>query len=379
MQPKHERFIKMVESSQDWFWEFDEDANFTYVSPRIRDLLGYEPEELIGLNAFDLMSENEAERVRKHFDPIAKKYLPFNHLENTNIHKDGHEVVIESSGTPIFDEDGHFLGYRGIDRDITARKAAEMELQEAKQHAEDADRVKSVFLANMSHELRTPLVGILGFSELLGNSKMTEAQSNSLAAIQASAKDLMSLIDNILDVTNIDAGKFTITSEEFSLRNCVAQLATAQKPQCLGKNLACEINIPDDLPDLVVGDQKRIRQILYNLLDNAIKFTENGTITMTISVAKQCGSRTLLDFSVKDTGYGIPLNTQEKIFEQFFQGDGTNRRFGGSGLGLTICRHLAEQMGGSIRVDSREGRGSTFSLRLPLTLLTNSTLKPLNI
>lgn len=117
-----ERFKKMVEDSQDWFWEFDENANFTYVSPSIRDLLGYEPEELIGLNAFDLMSSDEAERVRKHFDPIAKKYLPFKNLENVNLHKDGRPVVIESSGTPIFNEEGQFCGYRGIDRDITARK-----------------------------------------------------------------------------------------------------------------------------------------------------------------------------------------------------------------------------------------------------------------
>ncbi len=375
MHPKPDRFKKMVESSQDWFWEFDENANFTYVSPRVRDLLGYDPEELIGLNAFDLMSAQEAERVRGHFDPIAEKYLPFNHLENINIHKDGHEVVIESSGTPIFNNKGTFLGYRGIDRDITSRKRAEEALREAKQQAEGSDRVKSVFLANMSHELRTPLVGILGFSELLDNSELTEGQSNSLAAIRSSAKDLMSLIDNILDITNFETGKLTIAPEEFSLRNCITQLTTAQKPKCLNKSLSCEINIPEDLPDLVIGDQKRIRQVLYNLLDNAIKFTENGTIAMTVSVAKICGSNIFLDFSIKDTGYGIPLNIQENIFEQFFQGDNTaTRRFGGSGLGLTICRHLAERMGGRIRVDSREGIGSTFSLCIPLTISTNSPL-----
>ncbi|MBW2503240.1 MAG: PAS domain S-box protein, partial [Deltaproteobacteria bacterium] len=124
------RFKKMVEGSQDWFWEFDENAIFTYASPRIRDLLGYEPDEIIGLNAFDLMSPEEALRVRKHFDPIAKKYEAFNNLENTNIHKDGHEVVIESSGTPFFDETGQFRGYRGIDRDISSRKQNELELKE---------------------------------------------------------------------------------------------------------------------------------------------------------------------------------------------------------------------------------------------------------
>ncbi len=132
MSYEYDRFKKMVEDSQDWFWEFDENANFTYVSPRIKDLLGYEPEDLIGLNAFDLMNADEAERVHKHFDPIAHKYLPFKNLQNTNLHKDGHEVVIESSGTPIFDEKGRFHGYRGIDRDITDRIKAEAELLKRK-------------------------------------------------------------------------------------------------------------------------------------------------------------------------------------------------------------------------------------------------------
>ncbi len=131
MSSEQDRFKRMVENSPDWFWEFDEHANFTYASPSIRTLLGYEPEELIGLNAFDLMEAEEAERVRRHFDPIAKKYLPFSHLVNRNLHKDGHEVIIESSGTPIFDEDGQFRGYRGIDRDITERKLAEDALRKS--------------------------------------------------------------------------------------------------------------------------------------------------------------------------------------------------------------------------------------------------------
>lgn len=124
-----DRFKKMVETSQDWFWEFDENANFTYVSPSIKDLLGYEPDEIIGLNAFDLMAPDEAERVRRHFDPIAQKYLPFKNLENVNLHKDGHPVVVESSGTPVFTEEGQFCGYRGVDRDITDRKRLEENYQ----------------------------------------------------------------------------------------------------------------------------------------------------------------------------------------------------------------------------------------------------------
>ncbi len=137
MSNDYERFKKMVEASQDWFWEFDENANFSYISPSIRDLLGYEPEELIGLNAFDLMAPDEAELVRSHFDPIAKRYLPFSNLVNINIHKDGHEVVIESNGTPIFDGEGHFRGYRGVDRDITQRRKVEDELRKSKERLQN--------------------------------------------------------------------------------------------------------------------------------------------------------------------------------------------------------------------------------------------------
>jgi len=143
-----ERFKDMVESSQDWFWEFDENADFTYVSPRIKDLLGYEPEEIIGLNAFDLMAPAEAERVRKHFDPIAKRYLPFNCLENTNLHKDGHEVIIESSGTPVFDDQGAFKGYRGIDRDVTAQRRAEQNFRHVFTEMMDAFALHEVIYSN---------------------------------------------------------------------------------------------------------------------------------------------------------------------------------------------------------------------------------------
>jgi len=167
MPENHERFKKMVEDSQDWFWEFDASANFTYVSPRVRDLLGYEPEELLGRNAFDLMSADEAERVRRHFDPIAKKYLPFRNLENINLHKDGHEVVIESNGTPFFDEDGQFLGYRGIDRDVTARKNTENALRKSEKLFRD------IFESNPVAATITTLSGIIqtanpAFTEISG-------------------------------------------------------------------------------------------------------------------------------------------------------------------------------------------------------------------
>ena len=376
MSKEDNRFRMMVESSFDWFWEFDENAIFTYVSPRIRDLLGYDPEELIGLNAFDLMNADEAERVRKHFDPIAKKYMPFNHLVNINIHKDGHEVVIESNGTPIFDGEGQFRGYRGIDRDITERKEYEIALLAATQAAESASQAKGMFLAQVSHEIRTPMTAIVGFGELLEEANLTPEQRKYLAALNGSSRVLSSLIDDILDLSKVEAGELTIKSECFSLHNFITKLTIIQEQQIAEKNLSFNVSIDVDAPDLLMGDSLRIKQVVLNLLGNAIKFTKRGGIDLTVSVVEESGARVLLDVSVKDTGIGIPTDLQEHIFEPFVQGGIHTHR--GAGLGLAISRSLAGLMGGTIRLESRPGVGSTFHLLIPLKVKAeNLSEKPL--
>lgn len=199
-----ERYKKMFENSQDWFWEFDENAYFTYVSPSIKDLLGYEPEEVIGLNAFELMNPGETERVRKHFDPIAKKYLPFKNLENENVHKDGHTVVIESSGTPIFSETGQFCGYRGIDRDITERKKL---IKEVKRTAQLA--ALGTVAAEIAHEINNPIQGILNYATLINQAPekiervrdISERIIQEIVRIACITKDLLYYSkDNVVDM-----------------------------------------------------------------------------------------------------------------------------------------------------------------------------------
>lgn len=370
MSEEENRFRMMVESSLDWFWEFDENANFTYVSPRIRDMLGYEPEELIGLNAFDLMNADEAERVRKHFDPIAKKYLPFNHLENINIHKNGHQVVIESSGTPIFDGEGHFRGYRGIDRDITARKAYEAALLAATQAAEAASQAKDMFLAQVSHEIRTPMTAIVGFGELLEDAELSSDEREYLAALNASSKVLSSMIKDILDLSKVEAGELAIKSESFSLRPLISKVINMQGHQIIEKNLLLNVNLGADVPGALIGDSLRIKQVLLNLLGNAVKFTDEGSIDLSITVAEENLARVLLDISVKDTGIGIPEDLQENIFEPFVQGD--KYTHSGAGLGLTISRSLAALMGGTLLLESQPGVGSTFHLLIPLKVKVES-------
>lgn len=597
------------------------------MSPRIRDLLGYEPEELIGLNAFDLMTADEAARVRRHFDPIRQKYLPFKHLLNTNIHKDGRKVVIESSGTPIFDSEGRFCGYRGIDRDVTERKRLEQMLQEknsklvdiletstewvwemdlsgrhtysngalgsflgysieefvgrnyadfihaddlvevdrvlplsikekrgwqgwlvrwrhgdgsyrwlesnakpvvdasgeiigfrgadrdvterkrleeelllsrgklkdiltllpqtiyeadfsgrliyanqaafdlygysagdfsaglnvldmviaedfdrarqnignlymgidaggqeytarrkdgttfpviiyssvvrkdgapsglrgviidiskqkkheqelekARDIAEGMSRAKDEFLANMSHELRTPITAVLGFAELLEETQLTEQQQKYLGTIASSTEILLALVDDLLDLARIEAGKVYLTREEFSLRTLIGDVANSQNPAAKAKGLTFNAQVSAEVPDRLMGDPLRLKQILLNLTVNAIKFSARGGVCLTVAVERFHPTTPMLRFDVVDTGIGIRTEDIAGIFQPFSQVDpSSTRKFGGAGLGLAICTKLMGIMGGEISVDSCEGVGSTFHVRLPFEIVDVET------
>ena len=253
--------------------------------------------------------------------------------------------------------------------DETDRYELQSKLIRAVEVAESANRAKSEFLANMSHEIRTPMNGLLGMTQLLEMSDMTEVQRDYLKVLKKSGNNLLTLINDILDLSKIEAGKLEIAQTEFSLHSCVNDIVTLQKTAAHDKGLVLEADISEEIPKILIGDQLRLKQIILNLLGNAVKFTSRGGITLSAQLIKQQDDTAIIEIAVSDSGVGISAEALEKIFRPFEQEDGTiTRKYGGSGLGLSISRQLTELMGGRITVESMPSAGSCFKATIPLTV-----------
>jgi len=261
--------------------------------------------------------------------------------------------------------------------DIDREKLAQDELLQTRDAAQAANREKSQFLSNMSHEIRTPMNGILGLVQLIGMTPLTPQQREYLDLLAISGKNMLTLINSILDLSKIEAGMIALEAIEFELAEAFRSQISAQSATATLKRLAVTLDLAPDLPRLVSGDQLRLDQIVSNLLSNALKFTENGGVTIRVSLAERAGTTAVIAVELTDTGIGIAPEGRERLFAPFVQADmTTTRKYGGTGLGLAICRKLLELMGGTIELESEPGEGTTFRLRIPLEVASGADPKP---
>jgi len=361
----------IVEDQVDLICRYRLDGKLTFVNSAYEKAFGRRRNELLG-QPFSLFMPSA---------PIGSEPYTF---ERELDFPDGRRRWVMWTQRPIKDDSGNVLEYQAVGHDITLRKEAEAALLHAKDAAEAADRAKSEFLAIVSHEIRTPINGVIGFAQILADSPLSPEQREQVAIIKSSGQALEKLIADILDLSKIEAGKIEIESAPFGLHKCVEDIIAFFQPKARAAALNLSSAIDADVPAIVNSDEARLRQILTNLIGNALKFTERGSITVHVScmrgepVSMRDTRRALrLFFSVEDTGIGIPADKISKLFKPFSQVDSSSeRRRSGTGLGLIISRRLCELMGGSISVDSKPGEGTTFRFSLLTDYEKGDTVPP---
>ncbi|MBD3290179.1 response regulator [candidate division KSB1 bacterium] len=357
------QFRTLIETAPIGILIADQDGKIALINRMIEKQFCYRENEILGKEVEILIPE----RLRnKHaFNRKAYFKCPYNRTldQNQKLYgrKKGNSEFPIEIGLSFIEFEQEPLAIAFIN-DITERKKAEIELQRAKNTAESASRAKSEFLANMSHEIRTPMNGIIGLTDLLLHSRLSGEQTQYLQMVKGSASQLLSILNDILDFSKIEAGQLQIEKVEFNLRTVIESISDVVIHRVEKKGLELNLFIQNDVPVYLIGDPARLRQVLVNLVGNAIKFTERGEVTIAVEPCKDSDNKQVeLHFKVADTGIGIPKNRQEDIFKSFTQADSTTtRQYGGTGLGLTISRQLVNMMDGDIWVESEVHKGSTF-------------------
>ncbi|TMI38811.1 MAG: PAS domain S-box protein, partial [Betaproteobacteria bacterium] len=354
---KNKLLATIVEQSSEAIWTKDLAGIITSWNSGAAAMFGYPPADAVGraLNVGESTAQEEEARMQR---LMAGEKFSYDARAMT---RSGTAIDIQVAVAPLLDQANQWIGSISVARDVTQHKRSEEALRLAREAAESASHAKSSFLARMSHEIRTPMNGVLGMTELLLETGLTSAQRKYAETVQRSGQNLLGIINDLLDFSKIEAGKLELESVDMDLRRTLEDVVDllAERAHVKGLELAC--SIPANLATQVKGDPLRLGQVLTNLVGNAIKFTEEGSVVIRVAGLEETAQSVTLRFEVSDTGAGISAAAQSHIFEEFAQADGsTTRKHGGSGLGLAISRQLVEMMGGNIYVESVLGAGSTF-------------------
>jgi PAS domain S-box-containing protein len=372
----------LYENANDILYTHDLSGKITSINRVAEEELGFSGGEAYGMHILEMVRPEDREGVKQAFRERRCEQEKQASYEVGVQAKNGRNLWLEVR-TSVLRQGGKRIGVVGIARDVTERHliqeqlhARNCELANALRLSEEAAELKSRFLANVSHEIRTPMNGIIGMNNLLLDTHLMDEQREYAELVRLSAEGLLSIIDDILDFSTIEAGKLTLEQREFSARRIVGDVSRILRYQAVAKGLAFGFTVASDVPETVVGDPARLRQILINLVVNAVKFTEEGQVLMEASLVEESEAGCRIRFTVSDTGMGIPKDDHERIFDSFVQADlSSTRRYGGAGLGLTISKELVSMMGGEIGVVSEVGKGSTFTFTVLLGSVQKEALR----
>jgi len=360
------RFKDISESIGDLIWEIDTDMRYVFVSGRVHEILGYNPEEFMGKTPFELLAAEQGKEKKNEFIELIQNRSPIKDLESWKITKAGKRVCLLSNGVPVINEHGELVGYRGVDKDITGKKTAEEELRE---HL----NAKEKYLSILSHEIRNPLNSILGILNSF-QERPTEGKSQFIELLKSNGEHMLNLINNVLDYSKINSSNFAFHEENVQLSAFLEKLLQAYKLKLEKKECQIESDFSGIQNDLVTVDPTCLQQIIENLLNNAIKYAGKGKVSFKVYQV-DIRNKPKLIISIKDAGPGIEESLKDKIFQPYWQSERNGQHFKGVGLGLSIVQAIVQSLKGTIKVYSTPGKGSVFKVSLPVKVNSEKQVK----
>lgn len=366
----YERLNEMSAQSGSFAWEINAEGIYTFISPIVETVLGYKPEYLQQKKYFyDILAVTDREIIKSDAFTIMHDRRTVNNYEKKALKADGTELWLSTNCKPLFNSKNEFIGYRGIDTDITQQKEMLDNLERARKIAENSAKAKELFLTNMSHEIRTPLNVIIGMIREIGKETLSDSQRTYLKHTEASAYHLLSIINNVLDMSKIEAGEFSLDIKDFSLSAVLSNVRSILSSRAVGKKIKFTVETNENIAKALKGDSLRLSQVLINFLGNSIKFTDEGFVKLEVQLVTSNDEIQRIRFVISDSGIGMSEEFMQRIFSKFTQeNDAANRNHEGTGLGMSISKEIVEMMGGKILVDSKKGKGTEISFEIDFPL-----------